>query len=105
MEGPRKVKTGLRDVRRQGQEVHRSYAAPRDSDAVVFTAGIGENGWELRELICDNMEALGIRIDKEANKVKGEERIVSTPDSRVAVLVVPTNEELMIARETLRLTS
>lgn len=83
-----------------------SYAATLGKlDAVVFTAGIGENGWELRELICDNMEALGIRIDKEANKVKGEERIVSTPDSRVAVLVVPTNEELMIARETLRLTS
>ncbi len=83
-----------------------SYAATLGTlDAVVFTAGIGENGWELRELICDNMEALGIRIDKEANKVKGEERIVSTPDSRVAVLVVPTNEELMIARETLRLTS
>lgn len=83
-----------------------SYAATLGKlDALVFTAGIGENGWELRELICDNMEALGIRIDKEANKVKGEERIVSTPDSRVAVLVVPTNEELMIARETLRLTS
>ncbi len=83
-----------------------SYAATLGKlDAVVFTAGIGENGWELRELICDNMDALGISIDKEANKVKGEERIVSTPDSRVAVLVVPTNEELMIARETLRLTS
>ncbi|HPJ28384.1 MAG TPA: acetate kinase, partial [Candidatus Sabulitectum sp.] len=57
-----------------------SYAATLGTlDAVVFTAGIGENGWELRELICDNMDALGIRIDREANKVKGVERIISAP--------------------------
>ncbi|OPX31738.1 MAG: acetate kinase [Gemmatimonadaceae bacterium 4484_173] len=81
-----------------------SYAATLGRlDAVVFTAGIGENGWELRELICDNMDVLGIELDREANKVKGVEKIVSTPESRVAVLVVPTNEELMIARETVRL--
>ncbi|MCD6588633.1 MAG: acetate kinase [Candidatus Fermentibacteraceae bacterium] len=81
-----------------------SYAATLGRlDAVVFTAGIGENGWELRELICDNMDVLGIELDREANKVKGVEKIVSTPESRVAVLVVPTNEELMIARETARL--
>jgi acetate kinase len=83
-----------------------SYAATLGTlDAVVFTAGIGENGWELRELICDNMDALGIRIDREANKVKGVERIISAPDSPVKVMVIPTNEELMIARETIRLTS
>ncbi len=83
-----------------------SYAATLGTlDAVVFTAGIGENGWELRELICDNMDALGIRIDREANKVKGVERIISAPDSAVKVMVIPTNEELMIARETIRLTS
>ncbi|HOP26501.1 MAG TPA: acetate kinase [Candidatus Sabulitectum sp.] len=83
-----------------------SYAATLGTlDAVVFTAGIGENGWELRELICDNMDALGIRIDREANKVKGVERIISAPDSSVKVMVIPTNEELMIARETIRLTS
>ncbi len=83
-----------------------SYAATLGTlDAVVFTAGIGENGWELRELICDNMDALGIRIDREANRVKGVERIISAPDSSVKVMVIPTNEELMIARETIRLTS
>jgi acetate kinase len=81
-----------------------SYAATLGKlDAVVFTAGIGENGWELRELICDNMDVLGIELDREANQVKGVERIISTSRSRVAVLVVPTNEELMIARETARL--
>lgn len=72
-------------------------------DALVFTAGIGENGWELRELICDKLGVLGIELDKEVNKIKGEEKIISTPDSKVTVLVVPTNEELMIARDTLRL--
>ena len=74
-------------------------------DAIVFTAGIGENGWELRELICDNMDALGVKLDKQTNQCKGVERIVSTPDSRVRVMVIPTNEELMIARETVRLSS
>ena len=81
-----------------------SYAATLGTlDAIVFTAGIGENGWELRELICDNMDVLGIKLDKEANVIKGKERIISRPDSKVSVLVVPTNEELMIARETVRL--
>ncbi|PIE53391.1 acetate kinase [Candidatus Fermentibacteria bacterium] len=72
-------------------------------DAVVFTAGIGENGWELRELICDKLGVLGVELDREANKCRGESKVVSTPESRVSVLVIPTNEELMIARETLRL--
>ncbi|MCK5037248.1 MAG: acetate kinase [Candidatus Sabulitectum sp.] len=81
-----------------------SYAATLGTlDAIVFTAGIGENGWELREQICDNMDVFGIKLDLEANEVKGVERVISAPDSKVAVLVVPTNEELMIARETVRL--
>ncbi|MEA3265600.1 MAG: acetate kinase [Candidatus Fermentibacteria bacterium] len=81
-----------------------SYAATLGTlDAIVFTAGIGENGWELREQICDNMDVFGIKLDLEANEVKGVERVISAPDSKVAVLLVPTNEELMIARETVRL--
>ncbi len=72
-------------------------------DAVTFTAGIGENGWEIRETICAGLEAIGARLDIEANRCRGQERIVSTPDSRVKLLVVPTNEELMIAIETERI--
>ena len=81
-----------------------SYAATLGTlDAIVFTAGIGENGWELREQICDNMDVFGIKLDLETNQIKGVERVISAPESKVAVLVVPTNEELMIARETVRL--
>ncbi|NLD03225.1 MAG: acetate kinase [Clostridiales bacterium] len=72
-------------------------------DAVIFTAGIGENGWELREGVLENMEFLGIKFDKEKNKVRGKEIEISTPDSKVKVLVVPTNEEIVIARDTLAL--
>ena len=72
-------------------------------DAVIFTAGIGENSWELREGVLENMEFLGIKFDKEKNKVRGKEIEISTPDSKVKVLVVPTNEEIVIARDTLAL--
>ena len=83
-----------------------SYAATLGTlDAIVFTAGVGENGWELRELICDSMDVFGIKFDREVNQVKGKEVIISTPDSSVTVMVIPTNEELMIARETMRLSS
>ena len=72
-------------------------------DAVIFTAGIGENGYELREGVLENMEFLGIKFDKEKNKVRGKEIEISTPDSKVKVLVGPTNEEIIIARDTLEL--
>jgi acetate kinase len=71
-------------------------------DAIAFTAGIGENGPEIRENICTGLEVLGAELDPEANKVRGLEKIVSRPGSRVKLLVVPTNEELMIAKETER---
>lgn len=74
-------------------------------DALAFTAGIGENGPEMREMICRGLEVLGARIDPEANRVRGVEKVVSAKDSRVGILVVPTNEELMIARETERVLS
>ncbi|MGC8971414.1 MAG: acetate/propionate family kinase [bacterium] len=74
-------------------------------DVLVFTAGIGENEPEIRLMICDNMEYLGIKIDPQKNNFKGQEREISTSDSKVKVWVVPTNEELVIARETARLVS
>lgn len=69
-------------------------------DAIVFTGGIGENSIELREEMMKGFEQFGIKIDKEANKVRGGEHIISTEDSKVKVMVVATNEELMIARDT-----
>lgn len=72
-------------------------------DVLTFTAGVGEKGPISREAICEQLEFLGIKIDKKVNDVKGEELEISTKDSKVKVYVVPTNEELMIARETLNL--
>lgn len=74
-------------------------------DAVVFTAGVGENGPQMRERICCGLEVLGVRMDPDKNDFKGEQRDITADGSRVKVLVIPTNEELMIARETLWLTS
>lgn len=78
-------------------------AAMNGIDALVFTAGLGENAPEAREAIASNLEYLGIYLDKAKNKVRGKEAVVSTDDSKVKILVVPTNEELMIARDTLAL--
>lgn len=72
-------------------------------DAVVFTAGLGENSASNREDICKGLEFIGINIDPVKNNVRGKEVIVSTDDSKVKILVVPTNEELVIARDTLEL--
>ena len=69
-------------------------------DAIVFTGGIGENGKEFRALLVERLTALGVRLDAAANNVRGKEALISTADSPIKVLVVPTNEELMIARET-----
>ena len=72
-------------------------------DALVFTAGIGENSISIREQICEGLECIDIKIDKELNKVRGKETIVSKDLTSTAILVIPTNEELMIARDTLEL--
>lgn len=81
-----------------------SYAAAMNGvDNIVFTAGIGENDSAMREKICSYLGYLGIEINAEANGKRGEEIVISTPDSKVSVLVIPTNEELAIARETVAL--
>ena len=78
-----------------------SYAAAMDGvDCICFTAGVGENGPLVRSIVCDRLGFLGVKLDKEANEVHGKEKVVSTPDSKIKVLVVPTNEELAIARDT-----
>ena len=78
-------------------------AAMNGVDAIAFTAGIGENTSFIREKILAYLGYLGITMDAEANKVRGEERVISTPDSKVTVCVIPTNEELAICRETVAL--
>lgn len=76
-------------------------AAMGGLDILVFAGGVGENQVSTREFVCDNMEFMGIEIDKKLNaSVHGTEAVISTPNSRVKVLVVPTDEELMIASDT-----
>ena len=82
-----------------------SYAAAMNGvDVLVFTAGVGENSAIVRKAVCENLSYLGIEIDEELNKIRsGDPRRISTPNSKVEVLVVPTNEELVIARDTYRI--
>ena len=81
-------------------------AAMGGVDVIIFTGGVGENRHEVREAVCENMEFLGIKLDKEQNAkiMFGKDGIISTPDSKVKVVVLPTDEELMIAQDTLELT-
>lgn len=78
-------------------------AAMNGVDAIAFTAGIGENTQFIREKIAAYLGYLGVTLDAEANTIRGEDKIISTPDSKVTVCVIPTNEELKIARETVAL--
>ncbi|MCR1876119.1 acetate kinase [Paraclostridium bifermentans] len=102
--GDEKAQVALDAYVQRVQKYIGAYVAEMNGvDAVVFTAGVGENGIEIRESIASNMEFLGMNLDKEANKVRGKETLISTADSKVKILLVPTNEELMIARDTVAL--
>ena len=72
------------------------------ADAIIMTGGIGENSSEVRERIVNRLGALGIKLDKKANKVRGQTIVISTKASKIPVVILPTNEELMIARDTVR---
>lgn len=80
-------------------------AAMNGVDCIAFTGGIGENDGELREYICNNLAYLGVKLDKEANTKRGQEVKISTDDSAVNVWIIPTNEELKIARDTVKIIS
>ncbi len=80
-------------------------AAMNGADAIVFTGGIGENDSALRAEVCSYLEFAGVKISDDANKQRGAETRISTDDAKISVYVIPTNEELVIARDTLRLTS
>ena len=77
--------------------------AMRGIDYLVFTGGIGENQINIRKWICEQLEFMGILLDEEVNNIRGEEKLISKPESKVKIFVIPTNEELMIAKETERL--
>ena len=79
-------------------------AAMNGIDYLVFTGGIGENQINIRKAICEKLEFMGVLIDVDSNDMRGEEKVISKPDSKIKVYVIPTNEELMIAKETVRLT-
>ena len=83
--------------------IARYAASMNGADVIVFTAGVGERGINERKMICKYLGFMGVELDEELNNVRAEEREISKPDSKTKVWIVPTNEELMIARETLRL--
>ena len=72
-------------------------------DLIVFTGGIGENNGHIRRRVCENLTYLGVEFDHMANDCRGIERMISTPESKVKVAIIPTNEELMIARDTMNI--
>jgi len=84
-----------------------AFAAAMDGvDVIVFTAGVGENQTSMREAVCEGLEFMGVKIDKAFNAtIRGKEALISTPDSKVKVVVIPTDEELMIASDTMELVS
>ncbi len=86
-----------------GDYIGAYYLSLGGCDAICFTAGIGENAIETRSLIVNRLSALGIKLDEELNNVRGEETLISTKDSKFKILLIPTNEEVMIARDTIRL--
>lgn len=103
-EGNQKAQLALKMFSYRAKKYIGSYVAAMNGvDAVVFTAGIGENGIEMREDICQDLDYLGIKIDTEKNNVRGKLTDITAADSKVKVYVIPTNEELVIARDTLAL--
>ncbi|MDN6194936.1 MAG: acetate kinase [Atopostipes suicloacalis] len=103
-EGNRRAELALKIFEDRARNFLAQYIVKMEGvDAIVFTAGIGENGPETRENIIKNFEFMGIELDKEKNKVRGEERLISTEDSKAAIFLIPTDEELVIARDVERL--
>ena len=90
-------------VRRIVDYIAKYYVEMEGCDAIVFTAGIGEKAIDTRRDIINELGVLGVTLDEEANNVKSEERLISTKDSKIECWIIPTDEELMIARDTLAL--
>ena len=90
-------------VRRVVEYIAKYYVLMGGADAICFTAGIGENSITTRKLILERLSVLGIKLDEDANNVRGEEKLISTKDSKIPCYIIPTNEEVMIARDTYHL--
>lgn len=104
--GQEQAQTTLEIVKHRAVATIGSYFAElKGVDAIVFTGGIGENCVEFREMVLPYLECLGAEVDMEANKVRGKFTLLSTPASKIKVAIVPTDEELMIAQETMRIVS
>ena len=100
-EGNKRAKLALDIFEKRVRGYIGSYMTELDHvDAIVFTAGVGENSIEMRESIVNGLKSLGIKIDTERNNVRGEDKLISADDSSIKIFVIPTNEELMIARDT-----
>lgn len=97
------IKAKNKYVRRVVDYIAQYYVLLGGADIIVFTAGVGENNVSIRREICEKLSCLGIKIDLDLNNVRGEETKISTDDSSVLVYTIPTNEELMIARDTVRI--
>ena len=103
-EGNAKAKLTLKKLTYDVTKYIGSYAAAMNGvDLIVFTGGIGENNSRLRRRVCENLTYLGVKFDYEANTVRGVDTIISLPDSKVKVALITTNEELMIARDTMEI--
>ncbi len=106
LEGDQRAKIVLKKLTYDTIKNIGSYIAEMNGvDLIVFTAGIGENNPRLRRHICENLSFMGVKIDNEVNENSRNEAILSTPDSSVKVALIPTNEELMIARDTMHIVS
>ena len=100
-EGNEQAATALKVYAHRVKSYIGAYMAEMNGcDAIVFTAGLGENGITMRKAICENMENLGIELCDERNNVRGKDTVISKDSSKVKILLIPTNEELMIAKDT-----
>ena len=103
-EGNAKAKVAIQKfVSTVAQFIARYAAEMEGLDAIVFTGGIGENQFRIREAICNKLKFMGVEISSEKNEVKGEQIDLSAPTSKIKILLIPTNEELVIARDTMHL--
>ncbi len=103
MKDPRSVLALDSQAYKIAQYIGQYYVTLGGLDGLVFTGGVGENGLETRQRVCEYLKVIGVELDEEANNVKGKEKCITTKTSKIPVYVIPTNEELMIARDTHKL--